>query len=257
MGRSTGYIIGFAVAICLACSIVVSGSAVMLKERQEDNKVLDRQKKVLNVAGLLKDEAISAEEVNKLFNENITTKAVTLDTGEYNPDIDVATYDQLKASKDPVASDAAPKNPAKVQRVPKTALVYHVMKGDKIDLIILPIEGKGLWSTLYGFLALEKDTTTIRGITFYQHAETPGLGGEIDNPRWKALWPGRKAYNENWEPAITVIKGQAGPPAEAPHKVDGLSGATITARGVGNLVQFWLGDEGFGPYLTKFRAKGS
>jgi Na+-transporting NADH:ubiquinone oxidoreductase subunit C len=182
---------------------------------------------------------------------------VTLDSGEYNESVDVATYDQLKASKDPAMSAAAPANPAKVLRVPNDALVYHVMKDGEIDLIILPIEGKGLWSTLYGFLALEKDTTTIRGITFYQHAETPGLGGEVDNTRWKALWPGRKAFDKDWNPAITVIKGQAGPPEQDPYKVDGLSGATITARGVGNLVQFWLGQEGFGPYLTKFRAQGS
>ncbi len=257
MGRSTTYILGFAVAICLACSIVVAGSAVMLKERQEANKVLDRQKKVLDVAGLLGEEELSKQEINALFKENIVAKAVTLDSGEYNADIDVSTYDQLKASKDPAMSEKAPQNDAKVQRLPNNALVYHVVKNGQIELIILPIEGKGLWSTLYGFLALEKDTTTIRGITFYQHAETPGLGGEVDNPRWKALWPGRKAYNDKWEPAITVIKGQAPPPAEAPHKVDGLSGATITARGVGNLVQFWLGEEGFGPYLAKFRAQGS
>lgn len=257
MGRSTGYIIGFAIAICLACSIVVAGSAVSLKERQEANKVLDRQKKVLDVAGLLGDKEISATEVNQLFAENITTKAVTLDSGDYNAEIDVAVYDQLKASKDPASSEAAPDNAAKVLRVPNDALVYHVMKDNKVDLIILPIEGKGLWSTLYGFLALEKDTTTIRGITFYQHAETPGLGGEVDNPRWKGLWLGRKAFDNDWKPAINVIKGQAGTAAEDPYRVDGLSGATITARGVGNLVQFWLGEEGFGPYLTKFRAKGS
>jgi len=257
MGRSTGYIIGFAVAICLACSIVVSGSAVMLKERQEANKVLDRQKKVLDVAGLLGEGSVSAQEVNELFAENITAKAVTLDTGEYNATIDVASYDQLKASKDPAISEKAPDNPAKVLRVPNDALVYHVMKDGEIDLLILPIEGKGLWSTLYGFIALEKDTTTIRGITFYQHGETPGLGGEVDNPRWKGLWTGRKAFDADWKPAIDVIKGQAGPVAEDPHNVDGLSGATITARGVGSLVQFWIGDEGFGPYLTKFRARGS
>lgn len=257
MGRSTTYIIGFAIAICLACSVVVAGSAVLLKERQEANKVLDRQKKVLDVAGLLGEGDISPQEVNKLFADNITAKAVNLKSGDYNTALDAATFDQLKASKDPATSEKAPKNPAKVLRIPNDALVYHVMKDGNVDLIILPIEGKGLWSTLYGFLALEKDTTTIRGITFYQHGETPGLGGEVDNPRWKGLWPGRKAFDNDWKPAITVIKGQAGPVAEDPHRVDGLSGATITARGVGDLVQFWIGDNGFGPYLTKFRAQGS
>jgi len=124
-------------------------------------------------------------------------------------------------------------------------------------MVVLPVEGKGLWSTLYGFLALDKDVNTIKGLTFYQHGETPGLGGEVDNPKWKALWPGRKAFGDDGQPKIAVIKGQAGPVAEDPYQVDGLSGATITARGVSHLVQFWLGTHGFGPYLKQFKERGS
>ena len=142
-------------------------------------------------------------------------------------------------------------------RLPEKALVYQRVEDGAVRSIILPIEGKGLWSTLYGFLALAPDTTTIEGITFYEHGETPGLGGEVDNPSWKALWPGRKAYDENWRPAIEVMKGTAGPVDEDPYRVDGLSGSTLTARGVTNLVQFWLGDNGFEPYLEKLRAEGS
>ena len=123
--------------------------------------------------------------------------------------------------------------------------------------LILPIEGKGLWSTLYGFIALAPDTTTIQGITFYEHGETPGLGGEVDNPTWKALWVGRRAYDDDWQPAIEVMKGFAGPAAEDPNRVDGLSGSTLTARGVTNLVQFWLGENGFDPFLERLRAEGS
>ena len=100
---------------------------------------------------------------------------------------------------------------------------------------------------------LDADTKTIRGLTYYQHTETPGLGGEVDNPRWKALWPGRVAFDENWKPDIKVIKGRVGPPSEAPHQVDGLSGATITSRGVTNMLDFWLGENGFGKYLENFR----
>jgi Na+-transporting NADH:ubiquinone oxidoreductase subunit C len=135
-------------------------------------------------------------------------------------------------------------------------MIYHVMEAGSVARLIIPVEGKGLWSTLYGFLALEKDVDTITGITFYQHGETPGLGGEVDNPKWKALWKGRKAFNADQEPTIEVLKGQAGSVQDAPHHVDGLSGATITSRGVTYLVQFWLGEHGFGPYLAKFRAGG-
>jgi Na+-transporting NADH:ubiquinone oxidoreductase subunit C len=141
-----------------------------------------------------------------------------------------------------------------VFRLPNNALVYHVLKDGKTDTLILPIEGYGLWSVLYGYLAVANDANTIKGITFYAHAETPGLGGEVDNPKWKALWPGRKIYDAKGQPALTVIKGHAGDPTTDPHHIDGLSGATITSNGVTNLMKFWFGKDGFGPYMAKFKA---
>jgi Na+-transporting NADH:ubiquinone oxidoreductase subunit C len=151
----------------------------------------------------------------------------------------------------------APPNSSSIKRISKSAVVYEVRDDrDNIEMVVIPIKGYGLWSTLYGFLALDRDGTTVRGLTYYQHGETPGLGGEVDNPRWKALWPGRKAYNDSWEPELTVIKGQAGPPSSDPYRVDGLSGATITSRGVSNMLQFWLSEDGFGPYLKNFRENG-
>lgn len=254
---SNAYIIGFATAVCLVCSIVVSTSAVALRERQDRNKVLDRQTKVLVVAGLLDEgQKATPEEVEELFDDNIVSKIVDLESGEYDVDADVGLYDQRKATKDPAQSRKAPANNAGLTRLPEKALVYQRVENEEVLSIILPVEGKGLWSTLYGFIALAPDTTTIEGITFYEHGETPGLGGEVDNPSWKALWPGRKAFDENWDPAIEVIKGAAGPVEEDPYSVDGLSGSTLTARGVTNLVQFWLGENGFEPYLEKLRSEG-
>lgn len=256
--HSNAYIIGFAAAVCLICSVFVATSAVSLKARQDKNKVLDRQKKVLIVAGLMKDgQKISEQEVQKIFNEHIRIRAVDLSTGDYDDAINTAKYDQRKATKDPKLSRVAPKNNAGILRVPNAALIYQKVDGDTVDLLILPVEGKGLWSTLYGFLALAPDTTTIEGLTFYEEGETPGLGGEIENPRWTALWVGRKAYDQNGKPAIQVIKGTAGKPADDPYRVDGISGATLTGRGVTRLMRFWLSDNGFGPYLKKFRAERS
>ena len=133
-------------------------------------------------------------------------------------------------------------------------VVFDIVQDGELKGLILPIEGYGLWGFLYGYLALEPDARTIRGITFYEHGETPGLGGEVDNPRWKALWPGRLAFDDRGKPAITVKKGIAGSVEDDPYQVDGLSGATITSRGVTNLVRFWLGDDGFGPYLDNYRS---
>jgi Na+-transporting NADH:ubiquinone oxidoreductase subunit C len=253
--HSNAYIIGFAATVCLACSIVVSSAAVALRPRQVQNKELDRQKQVLTVAGLIEPgESLAGDEVQRRFDESIVARAVNLATGEYDESVDPAAFDQRKATKDPTLSRPAAPNNAGVQRVPNDAVVYQKVSDGDVEMLILPIEGKGLWSTLYGFIALAPDASTIEGITFYEHGETPGLGGEVDNPSWKALWPGREAFDSDGELAIQVIKGHAGPPSEDPYHVDGMSGATITSRGVSHLVRFWLSDDGFGPYLDRFRS---
>lgn len=259
MQFSNAYTVGFAAAVCIVCSVFVAGSAVALRDRQERNAIVDRQSQVLEVAGLLEDgEALSAEEVGARFRENLVPRVIDLETGEYAEDADATEFDMSAAMKDPERSVPAPPNPAKVQRLPNQGLIYELRGDDQsVEAIILPVEGKGLWSTLKGFIALKPDTTTVAGLTFYSHAETPGLGGEVDNPKWKALWPGREVFDDDGSPTLEVIKGQAGPPADDPHRVDGLSGATITSRGVTHLVQFWLGPEAFGPYLAKVRATTS
>jgi Na+-transporting NADH:ubiquinone oxidoreductase subunit C len=254
MQHSARYVILFALAVCGVCSIFVASSAVLLKDRQERNKALDIQKKVLAVAGLMTpNERIAGDEVRRRFEKNVRPEVIDLVSGERAEDVDPASFDPRSESKGAETSRPAAPNAAKVLRVPKRALVYRVVQDGRLRSIILPVEGKGLWSTLYGFLALNPDGRTIEGLTFYQHGETPGLGGEVDNPRWKALWKGRKAFDDRWQPAIAVKKGRAGPPDVDPYAVDGLSGATITSRGVTNLLAFWLGDEGFGPYLARLR----
>ncbi|MDA1313189.1 MAG: Na(+)-translocating NADH-quinone reductase subunit C [Acidobacteria bacterium] len=254
MQHSVRYTILFAALVCVVCAILVSTAAVSLSDLQDANATLDKRKNMLSAAGLIEaGQPVSAQQVEEIF-KNIKTVAVDLESGKENTDIDPANYDQQKAQKDPEMSREIPPNPSVIKRLPTYAVVYHVLDDQgQVKMIVLPIEGYGLWGTLYGFLALDADTKTIRGLTYYQHKETPGLGGEVDNPSWKALWPGRVAFDENWEPAIKVIKGKVGPPSEAPHQVDGLSGATITSRGVTNMLDFWLGENGFGPYLENFR----
>ena len=246
----------FSAAVCGVSAVFVSSSAVSLEERQDVNKLLDKKKNVLQAAGLMEaDEKIPAEEVRERFS-SFRPVVIDLATGEEAPEIDAETFDQQKAKKDPRRSRQAPPNPSLVKRVPNHALVYEMTDaGGNLEAVVVPVEGYGLWSTLLGFLALENDTRTVRGLAFYDHKETPGLGGEVDNARWKSLWPGRKALDENYEPEIEVIKGAAGKPEDDPYRVDGLSGATITARGVTNMMDFWLGPEGLGPYLERVRQR--
>jgi Na+-transporting NADH:ubiquinone oxidoreductase subunit C len=253
---STLYTLGFAAAVCIVCSFLVSTAAVTLQQRQKENRILDKRINVLSAIGFIEPgQPVTEKEVDALF-EDIEPVVVNLQTGEVNESINPATFDQQDAMYDPKRSRKAPVNRAKVQRLPNHALVYKVYdESGNLDMVVLPVEGKGLWSTLYGFLALDSDLRTIQGITFYQHGETPGLGGEIENPKWQKIWQDRKAFGEDWEPKIQVIKGPAGPPEEDPYKVDGLSGATITGRGVTALVQFWLGEHGFLPYLKKLHQR--
>ena len=252
MRHNALYTILFSGAVCIVCAVLVSSAAVSLKENQLRNAALDKQRSVLFAAGLARPgESLDVDETLRRFAQ-VRPVVVDLATGEPT-DIDPATFDQAKAAKDPATSSAAPQNRASVQRLPHHALVYEVVKDGELSMAVVPIEGYGLWSTLYGFLAIGADGNTIEGITYYQHGETPGLGGEVDNPKWKALWPGRRIYGESGRPVIRVVKGTAGSPEEAPYEVDGLTGATITSNGVTAMLDFWLGEAGFQKYLRKFQ----
>lgn len=239
-----------AAALCLLCSVIVSVAAVGLRPIQEANKAADKRKNIVQIGGLMQE----GKTVDELF-AGIEARVVDLDTGEYTDAVDPASYDQRKAAKDPAMSEALSDDPALIKRRAKYATVYLVKDGDAVQRVILPIKGYGLWSTLYGFVALDGDLNTISGLGFYEHAETPGLGGEVDNPKWKGIWSGKQVFNADGELAIEVIKGAVDPAmAGVEHKVDGLAGATLTSRGVSNLVRFWLGEQGFGPYLNKLRS---
>ena len=196
---------------------------------------------------------LSREKIVDKYNEKIRAYVIDLKSGEVNKDVDPKSFDQRFATSDAKQSFKAPKNPAKINRLPNNAFVYHVMNGEKVESLVLPIEGMGLWGTCYGYLALDADTTTLKGVAFYEHKETPGLGGEIENPKWTDKWKGRKALDKDFKPVFALKKGGAGSLEEDPHQVDGITGATLTSDGVTRLVQFWLGDLGYGPYLKKFR----
>ncbi|QIB67353.1 Na(+)-translocating NADH-quinone reductase subunit C [Kineobactrum salinum] len=241
-----------ALSLCIVCSVVVSTAAVLLKPAQDVNRTLDRKRNILAAAGMLEE----GVPVDEQFAQ-VQTRVVDLRTGEFSDAVDISNYDQLKAAKNPAQSQnlAGDDDIAQIGRREHYAPVYLVETEDgELDKVILPIRGYGLWSTLHGFIALEADGNTVAGLGFYDHGETPGLGGEVDNPRWKAQWPGKQVYRDG-EVEIALAKGSvdsASPLAQ--WRVDGLSGATLTSRGVSQLVQFWLGEQGFEPFLSKLKA---
>jgi Na+-transporting NADH:ubiquinone oxidoreductase subunit C len=250
-----GYIVGFSLGVCLVCSLGVSAAAIMLKDKQEVNAKVAQQEKILDVAGLMGPGGkLPAAEVQQLFEQRLIPVLVELETGEVVADVDgvsPAEYDMMDAAK--AANVMAETNDAKVRFQPKIGkLFYQVDDKGAVKKLIIPIEGYGLWGFLFGYIALEADGETISGITYYEHKETPGLGGEVDNPKWKGLWKGKKAFAPGKpEVAIQVVKNASGE-----HEIDSLSGATITSRGVTSMMAFWLGEHGFGKFLQKVRESG-
>lgn len=236
--------------LCLVCSVVVSGSSVGLKPLQQEQRLLDKQRNILDVVGLLQPD-MSVAQVKKIYDQMIEAKLVDLSTGkllDQNP----ASFNPALALKDPSQSTALTpdKDPAGIKRRNNIVEIYLVRGADhKINQLILPVYGNGLWSMMYAFVALDTDGRTVKGITYYDQGETPGLGGEVENLNWRRQWVGKKLLNETGQPALKIVKGGARQGDE--YGVDGLSGATLTSKGVQHTFDFWMGNEGFGPFLKQ------
>ncbi len=244
------------ISLSLVCSVLVATTAVLLRPVQEKNEEEFRQRIILDVAGLMQPGA----DIEQLF-AGIESRMVELESGNYVDEPDPAEFDAVAAANDPDLSVAIPPEAdlANIRRRSRFAPVYLVKQGDEIEQVILPVYGSGLWSTMLGYLAIADDGNTITGLRFYSHAETPGLGDQIDDPDWRQQWVGKKIFDEDGSARIEVIRGpvRIGNSPEqvrqASFQIDGLSGATLTGRGVSNLVRYWTGPHGFGPYLNKLQ----
>jgi len=244
-----------ALFVSLVCSSLVASAAVVLKPRQRANEVLEMRRNIVDVAGLMDPRA----EVDELF-AHIEPRVIDFDTGQYVDDVDPTSFDPQREAKDPNLGVSIPPelDLARIGRRAKRGLVYLVRKDGEVARIILPVSGYGLWSTLYGFLALEPDGNTVADIVFYAHGETAGIGDFVSKSSWRSLWPGKRAYDEAGELQLKIIKGRVA--ADDPlrdYHVDGVSGATLTGNGVTNLVRYWLGEDGYGPFLRRIRGEGS
>lgn len=246
-----GKTVGFVLAVCVVCALLVSFSAVQLKPLQQANKLLDQQTKILEASGLLEQ---AGNDVVKTYNEFVDARLVDLDSGEFIEG-DVVNFDERRNSRD-VSLSIKPENDlAGINRRSNTAVIYLIKnEAGAVNTVVLPIVGSGLWDLMYGYVGLEADLNTVKSVIYSDHKETPGLGAEVLNPKWKALWPGKKIYSDAGEVKVKLVKG--GAKATDIHGVDGLSGATLTSNGVTNTLQFWFGKEGYAPFIAKYRAEG-
>ncbi|MEI6894937.1 MAG: Na(+)-translocating NADH-quinone reductase subunit C [Colwellia sp.] len=243
----------FVFIICLVCAALVSISTIGLKPLQIENKLLDKKTKILEASGLLSQTGTDSKSIKAAYQKYVVAKMVNLDTGEII-DGDTDMFDERVEARD-VNKSIKPKNDmAGINRRANRAVIYLVQNDQgQLNTIVLPMLGMGLWDLMYGFIGLAPDLNTVRSVIYSDLKETPGLGAEVLNPKWKALWPGKKMFNEQGEIAITIIKG--GAKKGDIYGVDALSGATLTSNGIESTLHFWLGDEGYGPFISKFRNK--
>lgn len=235
-----------ALLVSLICAVIVSATAVTLRPLQQANLEADRLARMQRLL-----EAVPGMEdlLRTSGVDSFQVLLVNLATGTVAEDIDPAEYDQRAAATDAQTAVAIP-DTADVanlgQRAPY-APVYLVRRDDDLALVVLPVRGAGYQSMLYGYLALDGDLDRVAALSFYEQGETPGLGANIQDPAWEAKWPGTELVDENGEVSVAVTRGGA----TEPYQVDGISGATRTGDGVTNLIQFWLGDYGFGLFLER------
>ena len=279
--------------VCLGCSVLVSYSAVSLRDLQETNKLVNRNTNILTAAGILSADvaAVDKKEIQRLFSE-VTVRLVDLRTGRFATDLAADQYEHRDAMRDPQYSRPLDRKEdiAGLSRLEYYVPVYSMRSADGEEILVLPIRGYGLWSTLFGYIALSgEDYNQVYGLAFSEHGETPGLGGEVDNPKWKAQWKGKKVFDEQGKLGISVGKsagaggGYANPAnsdraddlsgaseraddlsgasehaddlAEASDQVDALSGASLTTRGINNMLRFWFGELGYGKFIDNLKKK--
>ena len=247
-----GKTVTFVFIVCIVCALLVSFSAVQLKPLQVKNKLLDQQTKILEASKLLSMTDGSAKSIQATFAKFVEAKMIDLDSGNFiegNPNL----FDERRNARDNSKSDKPDNDIAGINRRSHDAVVYLVRNGaGNVETVVFPIVGSGLWDLMYGYVGLEGDLNTVRSLVYSDHKETPGLGAEVMNPKWKALWPGKKIYDEAGVVKAELVKG--GAKADNIHGVDALSGATLTSNGVTRTLQFWFGEEGYAPFIAKYRS---
>ena len=207
--HSNKYTLLFAVIVTVVASLLLASAATLLKPYQERNEELDLKTNILKSLGLVPAGGVAAETIEQFYADSLEQIFVT--------------------------------EKGKVAEISDLPVYLRKNKNGALIALAIPISGKGLWSTIYGYLSLEQDFETVRWVTFYRHGETPGLGGEIEKDWFSQGFVGKKIFSpDNELVSIQVARGKAESSVSENrlyHTVDGISGASLTGKGVTEFVQ--------------------
>jgi len=244
------YTFKFATAICVVCSLALATVSMALRDLQDDNRRRDVQGNILGALGVPEDgRKLSGEEIDSMWASRVELRVVDnagklVEGRDLNGD---GVMDQLDVDQARAAAKGTGKSPDILS-------VYIRKDGDRDGAYAIPVYGAGLWGPISGYIALDPKGREISGVTFFAPKETPGLGAEITADKFKSQWVGKKVVGDGDAlKSVRVVKGEAKAlcPNELDYCVDGVSGATITSRGVDVMVEEALNF--YDPYLKKIR----
>ena len=226
----------FIITVSFICSMLLSLASEGLKDKKNLNIELDKKKNILQSIGI-ETVGLSSEMIISKFNFNIKEQVINID-GMIVNDI---LHKDLEKNINRRSGDTEYYN--------ENNKYFPLFISETMNSIILPISGKGLWSSLFGYVAINsKNYSTVNGITFYAHGETPGLGAEISKDWFKSNFVGKEIYNGGALVSVRVAKaGMAN--KSSSYEVDGISGATITSNGVEELLKRDL--KKYEPYFNR------
>ncbi|NIW24179.1 MAG: NADH:ubiquinone reductase (Na(+)-transporting) subunit C [Gammaproteobacteria bacterium] len=253
--ESVARTLGIAAGVAVFCSLLVSLAVLWLRPIQLAYASIERNRAVVQAAGLIERGAkLDAREIVDRFLD-LEVRIVDLDTGAFSGDVSPTTYDFRIAMNDPDQTRPIPDelDIASLGRRPIYLPVYVLRSDSEIEQIVLPIYGQGMWATIHGFISIGADFATVEGVAFYEHGETPGIGDRFLEPDWLAQWQGQRVYDDSQRLVFRIGADDVSPVVT--DTIDAITGATITVSAIERLVRYWLGDDGFGPFLATQRSE--
>ena len=233
--------VAMAFAVSAVCAVAVSGATVILRPIQTANRAAEEQARI---EALVRGIPGMADLLEASGGE-LSTVVIDLESGRAAQDVSPADLEAALADPANWTALEPGEDLADLGQRPDVAQVYLLREGGEISLALLPISGQGYGGRIDAVLAMQGDMNTIAGISVTRHSETPGLGGRIEEDGWQASFPGTEVRGPDGDIRFAVARGKA----SSVYEVDGITGATRTSNAVTRMVRFWLGPEGYGPFI--------